>query len=190
AKGSLTFGGYIVPRASGDRQDGLLQKVLALVGSGAKAIQSYVFGPEYTFPGNTYSEIPHILPKLAEAYRMIASAEEVLWPGREPSAQVAILAPRSAEMWDEADTTAKTTQISDATNTNLNAHTVDYMAELADLYLAFQHANVPVDFIDEDDLRPNILAHYRAVYLTEPDIPREDQERLEPGLKTVAHLLR
>jgi hypothetical protein len=183
AKGNVTFGGYIVPRASGDRQDGLLQKVLALVGSGAKAMQSYVFGPEYTFPGNCYSEIPHILPRLAEAYRMIASAEEVLWPGRAPSAQVAILAPRSAEMWDEADTMPKTTQISDATNTNLNAHTVDYMAELADLYLAFQHANVPVDFIDEDDLRPDILAHYRAVYLTEPDIPRENQEGLAAWLR-------
>jgi hypothetical protein len=110
-KGNVMFGGYVVPRASGDRQDGLLQKVLALIGSGAKAMQSYVFGPEYTFPSNTYSEIPHILPKLAEAYRMIASAEEVLWPGRAPSAQVAILAPRSSEMWDEADTTPQSTQV-------------------------------------------------------------------------------
>jgi hypothetical protein len=57
------------------------------------------------------------------------------------------------------------------------------MAELADLYLAFQHANVPVDFIDEDDLRPNILAHYRAVYLTEPDIPRESQEAVADWIK-------
>lgn len=183
AEGNITFGGYVVPRASGDREDGLLQKVLTLVGSGAKAMQTYVFGPEYNFPGNCYSDIPHILPRLAEAYRVITSAEEVLWPGKTPSAEVAVLAPRNSELWDQAGESAITTQISDATNTDLNAHTVDYMAEVADLYLAFQRADIPVDFIEEDDLTPERLSRYRAVYMTEPDIPREYQEGLVSWVK-------
>jgi beta-galactosidase GanA len=68
--------------------------------------------------------------------------------------------------------------ISDATNTNLNAATVDYMAEVFDLYLALQHANIPVNFVDEDDLTAEGLQSYRVVYVTEPNVPREGQAAL------------
>jgi hypothetical protein len=171
-KGGVSFGGYVIPRASGDREDGLLQKILTLIGSGGKAVDTFVFGPEYEFPGNCYSENPQILRKLAHAYTLVGASEDVLWPGRRPPAQVAILSPRSSEMWDEKDVPLPA-QIHDGTNTN--AGTVDYMAEVADLYLALQHANIPVDFVEEGDLSPAGLARYRIVYVTEPDIPVEDQ---------------
>jgi Beta-galactosidase trimerisation domain len=176
-KSSVVFGGYVVPRAAGDREDGILQKILTLIGSGAKVVNSYVFGPEYTFPGNCYSENPGMLQKLARANAMIGAAEDVLWPGKRPRAKVAILSPKSSEMWD-AKNIPIPTQISDATNTDLNRFTVDYMAEVADLYLALQHANIPVDFIEEEDLSFSGLAQYRVVYVTEPDIPEEFQREL------------
>ena len=66
-KSGVVFGGYVVPRAAGDREDGILQKILTLVGSGAKVVNSYVFGPEYSFPGNCYSEKPGMLRRLAQA---------------------------------------------------------------------------------------------------------------------------
>ena len=176
-KSGVVFGGYVVPRAAGDREDGILQKILTLVGSGAKVVNSYVFGPEYSFPGNCYSEKPGMLRRLAQANTMIGAAEDVLWPGKRPHARVAILSPKSSEMWD-AKSIPIPTQISDATNTDLNRSTVDYMAEVADLYLALQHANIPVDFIEEEDLSPSGLAPYQAVYVTEPDIPEEFQKEL------------
>jgi hypothetical protein len=176
-KSGVVFGGYVVPRVAGDREDGILQKILTLIGSGAKVVNSYVFGPEYSFPGNCYSEKPGMLRKLAQANSMIGAAEDVLWPGKRPRARVAILSPKSSEMWD-AKGIPIPTQISDATNTDLNGSTVDYMAEVADLYLALQHANVPVDFIEEEDLSPSGLAPYQVVYLTEPDIPEESQREL------------
>jgi hypothetical protein len=176
-KSGVVFGGYVVPRAGGDREDGMLQKILTLVGSGAKVVNSYVFGPEYSFPGNCYSEKAGMLRKLAQANSMIGAAEDVLWPGKRPQARVAILSPKSSEMWD-AKSIAIPTQISDATNTDLNRSTVDYMAEVADLYLALQHANIPVDFIEEEDLSRSGLAPYQAVYVTEPDIPEEFQKEL------------
>ena len=46
------------------------------------------------------------------------------------------------------------------------------------MYLALQHANIPVDFIEEEDLSPSGLAPYRVVYVTEPDIPEEFQKEL------------
>jgi hypothetical protein len=36
-----------------------------------------------------------VLPQMAEAARMIGKAEDLLWPGRRPRPQVAILAPRT-----------------------------------------------------------------------------------------------
>ena len=106
---------------------------------------------------------------------MIGAAEDVLWPGKPPRSQVAILAPRSAEMWD-AKEIAVPNQIQDATNNDLNRATVDYMAEVFDLYLALQHANIAVEFIDEDDLSPQGLKPYRVLYVTEPNIPVEGQQ--------------
>jgi hypothetical protein len=176
-KGGVQFGGYVIPRTAGDRPDGIVQKVLSIVGSGGKAIKYFVFGPEYNFPGNCYSERAAVLPQMAEAHRLIGAAEDVLWPGKPPRSEVAILAPRSAEMWD-AKEIALPNQIQDATNNDLNRATVDYMAEVFDLYLGLQHANIPVEFIDEDDLSPQGLKPYRVLYVTEPNIPVEGQQAI------------
>ena len=108
---------------------------------------------------------------------MIGAAEDVLWPGKPPRSEVGLLAPRSAEVWD-AKEIAVPNQIQDATNNDLNRATVDYMAEVFDLYLALQHANIPVEFVDEDGLSPQGLKSYRVLYVTEPNIPAEGQQGL------------
>lgn len=173
-KGGVEYGGYVIPRTAGDREDGILQKILCVIGSGGKALKYFVFGPEYNFPGNCYSERARVLPKMAEAHKMIGAAEDLLWPGKQPRPQVAILAPRSAEPWDAKEIPIPN-QIQDATNLHLMWSTVDYMAEVFGLYDALQHANVPADFVDEDDLTPAGLKPYRVLYVTEPNIPAEGQ---------------
>src|SRR5262249_13458664 len=67
---------------------------------------------------------------------------------------------------------------------NMNLATVDYMAELFDLYLALQHQNIPVDFIDEDDLTAASLRSYRVLYATEPDIPTEGQRAISAWVRS------
>jgi len=170
------FGGYVVPRAEGKdpRPDGLAQKVMALVGNGAKAVQYYWFGPEYNFPGNCYSEITGALARVRRANEMIAAAEDLLWPGRPLLAPVAILMPRSSELWD-AEGQPFPRGIQDATNDHMNNQTVDYMAEVADLYAGLQDTDIPVQFISEDDLTASGLKPYRVLYVTEPDVPLEGQ---------------
>ncbi len=174
--GGVQFGGYVIPRTAGDRADGILQKILCVVGSGGKCVKYFVFGPEYNFPGNCYSENVRVLPKMAEAHAIIGAAEDLLWPGKRPRPEVAILSPRSALPWDTLNTTRE--DIIDATNTNLNGSTVDYMAEVFNLYLALQHANIPVDFVDEDDLTAQGLKPYGVLYVTEPNVPAEGQRAL------------
>ena len=169
-KGGVQFGGYIVPRTAGDRPDGMLQRILTLIGSGGKGLEYFTFGPEYTFPINCYSENLQVLPKIAEAHRMIGKAEDLLWPGTRPRTPVAMLYPRSAQMWDAKD-------VPD-TNRHLNSLTVDYMAETYNLYVALQHADIPVDFVEEDDLSLKGLQPYKVLYVTEPNIPAEFQQGL------------
>jgi hypothetical protein len=180
--GGIRFGGYVIPRTAGAREDGVLQKILTLVGSGGKGLKYFVFGPEYVFPGNCYSENVKVLPRMAEAHRMIGKAEPLLWPGERPLSPVGLLMPRSAQMWDAKDEAIPKT-ISDATNTDLNRGTVDYMAEVFDLYLALQHDNIPAEIVDEDDLTDKGLAAVKVLYVTEPDIPLEGQEALVRWVK-------
>jgi hypothetical protein len=71
-----------------------------------------------------------VFKQIADANQVIGKAEDLLWPGKKPRAQVAILAPRSSEFWDQKGI-PNPTGISDATNNKLNAFTVDYMAEVA-----------------------------------------------------------
>nr|BAL57169.1 hypothetical protein HGMM_F48A06C12 [uncultured Planctomycetota bacterium] len=182
AKSNIQFGGYVIPRTAGDREDGIIQKILCIFGHGGKAVKYFVFGPEYNFPGNCYSEKAHLLRKLREAHGLLAAAEDYIHPGKVPSSPVAILMPRSAQLWDCKEMTIAQ-GISDATNTNLNAATVDYMAEVFDIYLALQHANIPVEFIDEDDLTEAALKNFRVVYVTEPNVPREGQQALLTWLR-------
>ena len=182
AKGGVEFGSYVIGRTAGDRDEGVLQKVMTIAGSGGKAIKYFVFGPEYTFPGNCYSDRPGVLAKIAEANAMVGAAEDLLLPGRRPRPRVAILSPRSSQMWDAKEQTGAQ-GLSDATNTNLNGATVDYMAEVFNLYLACQHANVPVDFVEEEDLTPDGLSHYRALFVTAPNVPAEGQRGLVDWVK-------
>lgn len=188
-KGGIEFGGYIIPRTAGQRPGGLLQKNLAIVAHGGKTIKNFVFGPEYNFPGNCYSQNTKVLPLLPEAYRMIACAEDFLWPGRPRPAQVAILFPRSAQMWDARDVPIPSGVPDDATHVNLNARTVDYLCEVYNLYLALMHANIPCDFVDEDDLDADDLAAYKVLYVTTPNVPTERQRGLLEWVGRGGHLV-
>ncbi|TAM79830.1 MAG: hypothetical protein EPN47_18755 [Acidobacteria bacterium] len=176
-KNDLQFGAYIVGRSAGEPLDGFLQKVLTLIGGGAKAVFYYNFGPEYNFPGNSYSEVPGAAAQFAHADKMIAEAEDVLWPGREPQAQVAILQPRSSEVWDGLHIPPGS-RVLGVTNNELNNQNLDYIAEEFDEYVALEMSDIPVDFVSEDGLTDGTLAKYKVLYITEPDIPSEGQKAI------------
>ncbi|MCY3021136.1 MAG: beta-galactosidase trimerization domain-containing protein [Planctomycetota bacterium] len=182
-KGGVEFGGYVIPRTAGDLEDGILQKILCVVGHGGKAIKYFVFGPEYNFPGNCYSErAAKVLPSMARAHKMIGKAEDVLWPGRPPKSDVAILYPKSAQPWDKNG-------IVDATNTSPFANTVDYMGEVYCLHRVCQRLNIPVDFVEEEDLTPEGLKAYKVLYVTAPNIPAEGQKGIAEWLKAGGFLV-
>jgi hypothetical protein len=164
----ITFGGYVIGCTC---TENVSQRVLSLFGHGGKVMYYYVFGPEYQFPGNCWSENLGMYEHLAKALRMVGKAEDLMYPGQPWRAQVAILSPQSAQMWDRKEEKGKVaTPVSD----------VDYMAEGINLLCALQHANIPADFIDEAGLmNPEDLKKLKVIYITAPNLPAKAVETLK-----------
>jgi hypothetical protein len=172
AKSGIGSGAYIAGLTSGDRPGGLLQKALALVGNGSKSLFYWAFGPHYNVPANGYAETmekkPQVAADIVHANRLIARSEDLLYPGKPAPSKVALVFPRSAQVWDPLAKSSGAPEVLQW----------DYMTEVYELYLALQHANIPADFIEEEDLTARGLADYKVVYLPTQAVPVEGQEAL------------
>ena len=166
------FGGLIIPRTSGELPNGMTQKLMALVGHGAKNVYSFIFGPEYAFPSNCYSEYPHVFKPLSTAMKHVAQAEDLLYPGQAREPQVAILTPQSAQFWDLEDQEIAT-GLYDATNVAFANQRMAYMTDTNGIWRALSHAATPVRFVDEQHLAERDLKNIKVLYITTPDLPRE-----------------
>jgi hypothetical protein len=62
---------------------------------------------------------------------------------------------------------------------------IEYTVEAYGLYLALAtDSNIPVDFIDEDALEePQVMAKYKLILLTEPDVPAKGMQGLLEWVK-------
>ena len=199
----VTFGGAIVPRAGTDGRKGnetgssvgtpdLLMRALTLVGNGAKHIWWFSFGPEKFFPGNCFSEeaigvapsypgeenATHsaLFSQIATASHMIAAADDLLYEGEMPYSAVAILYPRSSWMWDMVNGSDHADHDIDEDQGETE---MDYQAVVYGLFRAIaQYSNRQVDFIDEESLTADGLEPYKALIVTEPDVPASGQEAI------------
>jgi hypothetical protein len=164
-KSGIGFGVYIIGSPNFTK-DGVMRKALAMIGYGAKTLAYYNFGPEPMFPGNSYSDKgPYVLQGIATANRIIATAEDVLYPGAPPPAQVAILMPQSSQPWHRIHE-----DIISPPSGGL------YFHELEDLYLVLSHSNIPADYIEELELTDGTLAKYKVLYIIGPNVPKECQQ--------------
>jgi hypothetical protein len=142
--------------------------VLTLVGNGAKTFEYYLFGPEYLFPSNSYSEDINTHRKIAEANTLISQSEDLLFEGVPDSNRVGLVLPLSATPWDFAGDK----------ESRMDWFT-EHGQEVTRLFLALKNANVPVEIIHEDDLSTVTgLARYKVIFLTEPNLPARAQKSL------------
>ena len=171
------FGALVIPRVSGQRPEGMAQKLLALVGQGAKHIKFFTFGPEYNFPGNCYAYNTPVYQALSLGMGIVGRAEDLLAPGRLVPPEVARLMPQSAQLWDLEDQRVAS-GLMDVTNTDLFRSHMAYHAETYGIHLALQHAAIPVQAIDEETCADPSLNRYKVVFVTAPDLPQEAAEGL------------
>ncbi len=172
------FGALVIPRESGQSPEGMAQKILALVGQGAKTIEFFTFGPEYYFPGNCYSENPAVFKPLSLGMGIVGRAEDLLYPGRMRKPETAILMPQSAQLWDFDGQDVPPGALQDATNPYMYHRHMAYMSETYGIYQALQRMAIPVQAIDEDACANGELKPYKVIYLTAPDLPEEAAEGL------------
>jgi hypothetical protein len=76
-------------------------------------------------------------------------------------------------------------------NEDQGSGTMDYQAQVYALFRSLQQdSNIQVDLIDEDQLTAGGLAPFKALILTEPDIPTEGQTEVAKWVKSAGgHLL-
>lgn len=164
-EGGVEFGAYVIGTI-GTVPDGAKYKMLSLIGHGAKAIDTYTFGPTAIF-GDGWSDHPQVYKPYADAIALVAKGEKLLYPGRPRTGTVAILLPISSQPWDGA------------------APLKMYMREIYGLYDALIHAQYPVDILDETDIAGGKLAAngYAALYVTSPNLPANVQETIAAWVK-------
>ncbi len=155
----------------------LLKKTLVNVGRGGSIIPMYHFGPANVFKDGVGAEDlisgPYAVADYHRLSKWLYETEDDLLAGTPPSPQVAVVAPRSTQMFNNS------VQVNDSTQGNWWTGTMDYFCEALSLVTALTHANIESDWIEEDNLgNAARLATYKVIYLTAPCIPAEYQPTL------------
>lgn len=181
----------------------LMMRALTLVGNGAKHIWWFAFGPEPVFPGNCYSEEAigltpsypgigqntsksELFAQMAQASHLIAGADDLLYEGEMPFSHVAILYPRSSWLWDIVN---KTDHDNHDVDEDQGETEMDYQSVVYGLFRVLaQYSNRQVDFIDEDSLCPEGLASFKALIVTEPNVPASGQAAIMQWVREGGHL--
>jgi len=133
------------------------QRAFSALMHGARTLHFYCYGPYYAFADGMVSDNLEVQRVLGRTLRDVAAADRYLYPARGEAAGVAILYGKSHEIWQQ-DSAVGT--------------------ERRSLYLACQHAHIPVDMVSEEDIAEGILGGYRALYLTESNVQRSAAARI------------
>jgi len=126
-------------------------KAYGSLGRGVSVLYSYYYGPSYTnHEGSWYLKRDMYNP-VTELNREIGGAEDLLVPARRVPSQVAFLYSTTSDMW--------TVGVTDL-----------YGFDRMHSYLALLHAQVPVDFLSEQDVAAGRLKPYKALYVFGPNL--------------------
>jgi len=142
------------------------QRMLSLVARGARAIEWYTYGPDYS-KGDSFSQRPDLLTSVAKAARFLSQAEVLLFDAKfAGKPEVAFVSPRSSEIWG---------RMKPAGNSPFE--------DAKWVYMALTHAHIPVDVISEQQLAEGKLEQYKAVYIVGPHLRRDSAAKVVEWVK-------
>jgi hypothetical protein len=119
-------------------------KLASVIGKGAKKIDIYRYGPQYYSPDNWSGNI-EMTEGVAKFLRKLEKAEDIIFPGKVRNPEVAIIWSASDPVWATDDASMWNQQL---------------------IYLALQHKQIPVDFVDEFLVEKGALKNYKVAILT------------------------
>lgn len=151
ARHNMPMGSLVKPHRGAPEQ-----RMLSVVSRGVRVIEWYTYGPDYS-KGDSFSQSPELLERVAGAARFLGHAEDRLFGARPlVEAEVAFVTPRASEIWGRAG--------------GLNGTAFENAKWV---YLALAHAHIPVDILSEQQLAEGRLARYKAIYIPGPHLRRD-----------------
>jgi hypothetical protein len=137
--------------------------IMAIAGRGGSGYDSYLWGPHYAFTEYMWSEkFGHYAPA-ADANRLIARSEHLMAGAKPPRAEIALLWPITSQMYD-------------LNKRGYWTYNRDYLVEMQHVWMALNHNNFPVDFVDETMVQQGALKRYKVLYVTGPNLGRKTAE--------------
>ncbi len=126
-------------------------KAYSSLGRGARVLNSFAYGPQYAGHEPNWYLRGEMYHPMAELCREIGGAEDLLMQARRVRADVAFLYSTTSDIW--------TVGVNDL-----------YGHDRMHSYLALIHAQVPVDFLSEEQVADGALEGYRALYVFGPNL--------------------
>lgn len=158
----LEIDAYVMPEG----KENIQLKLASVIGKGAKKIDIYRYGPAYASP-DAWSENNSMVEGISAFLRKLGKVEDILFSGRPPKSDVAIVWSQSNDIWRDSG---------------------DSITDRTLIYLALLHKQVPVDFIDERGIEEGKLKDYKVVYLPSQYLKRDAQEKLEEWVRRGGYL--
>lgn len=154
----------------------LLKKAMSQIARGGDRLLYYVFGPANVFKDGDAESIvrgPYGVSDRLRISKWLYETENDLLAGKPPLPTVAVVAPRSAQMFNNS------TSVNDVTQGNWWTTSMDYFVEALSLLTALTHVNIESEWMDEDHLGDaEYLKRFKVIYLTTPCIPAEYQSTI------------
>lgn len=143
-------------------------RTFAALAREAKIFDFYYYGPAYTFFDHWSDNFP-MVQGVAELTRDIGAVDEILWQGRAPRAEVALLYSQSWPVWKNDDT-----------------EQIDQMMA----YVALLHAGIPVDIVSDTEIADGRFAarYYKCLYVANESIPTAAAGAIGQWVKNGGHL--
>jgi hypothetical protein len=134
-------------------------RVFGFLARECKIFDFYYYGPAYG-QFDHWSDNFSMVQGVAELTRDIGQADELLWEGRAPKAEVALLYSKSWPVWKEDDT-----------------EQIEWMMT----YLALLHAHVPVDIVSDEEVADGRFAAgpYKCLYVVNESVPANTAAEIE-----------
>jgi len=134
-------------------------RTFACLAREAKIFDFYYYGPAYTFFDH-WSDNASMVQGVAELTRDIGAADDVLWDGRAPKAETALLYSQPWPVWKTDDTE---------------------QCEQMMAYVALLHAGVPVDIVSDTEIADGRFAArgYKCLYSVNESVPAAAAAEIE-----------
>lgn len=138
---NAAVGAFVMPVG---REENIQLKLASVIGKGAKMIDVYRYGPAYYSPDN-WSGSSDMAAGIAKFTRILENVEDIVFDGKPRKSEVAIIWSASDPVWSTDDANMWNNQL---------------------IYLALQHKQIPVEFVDEFEVEKGILKNYKVAILS------------------------